>query len=621
MNSAQFSTVSSQVQSLQPTQPLTLKQGQVFHGTIKQLFPDQMAEVQVGNQKLIAKLEVPLKAGDAHFFQVANTTGQTELKVVSGPMTGAASQMEQMNKLLDSMNVPKTTEAKQVMAHFMKEQLPISKEQLIQAESWMKNLPEGVTKQNALASMQRMVELKMPFTNEVFQALVQGGKTDGMQTSLQTLAQALTQAGGNEALKTSIMQQLQTIAKPLQADVAGNLLAKTVEALQQPSTAPAVKEQLLQLLKDAGAVQKQATLTNWQTPQTTPAAANHSAGQLIQQLMAGKAEQAPQLAQQVKAFIQQDSALSNAQKGQLLQLVERFTQLPATAQTNQSFAQQLQQQFTQAYSQATQQDSFTQNAAGLTAKDQLLSLLQPGATPQVFHQLAQQAQQSNQPVIQALATQADAHIQNNLDSKAIEQSIKTVLKGLGVSYEAALASKGGNVQELANQLKPQLLSLIQDAQTPVAMREAADNVMARLNGMQLLSSENGHQHQIVMQVPLDFFGKKMDATLQWNGRMKEDGKIDASFARILFYLDMESIEKTVVDMQVQNRVVTINVFNDNPQLELLAQPLKNSLKIGLQDKEYQLSGIFIKKFEKNDEKKIILQSSQTDDQQGVDIRI
>ena len=41
-----------------------------------------------------------------------------------------------------------------------------------------------------------------------------------------------------------------------------------------------------------------------------------------------------------------------------------------------------------------------------------------------------------------------------------------------------------------------------------------------------------------MQVPLEFFGKRIDSTLQWNGRMKEDGKIDPDFARILFYLDL-----------------------------------------------------------------------------------
>ena len=55
----------------------------------------------------------------------------------------------------------------------------------------------------------------------------------------------------------------------------------------------------------------------------------------------------------------------------------------------------------------------------------------------------------------------------------------------------------------------------------------------------------------------------MDATLQWNGRMKDNGKIDANYARVLFYLQMASMQETVIDMQVQNRVVTVTVFNEN----------------------------------------------------------
>ena len=45
--------------------------------------------------------------------------------------------------------------------------------------------------------------------------------------------------------------------------------------------------------------------------------------------------------------------------------------------------------------------------------------------------------------------------------------------------------------------------------------------------------------------------------LEWNGRMKENGKIDSEFARIMFYLQLDTLEETVVDMQVQNRIVTI----------------------------------------------------------------
>ena len=76
----------------------------------------------------------------------------------------------------------------------------------------------------------------------------------------------------------------------------------------------------------------------------------------------------------------------------------------------------------------------------------------------------------------------------------------------------------------------------------------------------------------------------MDATLQWNGRMKDNGKIDANYARVLFYLQMASMQETVIDMQVQNRVVTVTVFNENSEIQSLAEPLKVALKSGLAEK-------------------------------------
>lgn len=620
-----------QTQQTQLNQPLTLREGQVFHGTIKQLFPDQMAEVQVGNQKLIAKLEVPLKAGDAHFFQVSNTNGQTELKVVTGPMTQSMTPTQQINQLLESMNLPKTSPMQQVLSHFMKEQIPIAKEQLIQAEQWLKNLPAGVSKPDALLAMQRMVDFKMPFTNEVFQALVQGSKTDGMSTSIANLAQLLAnQTGGNEALKSNILQQIQTLAKPFDAEIGGVLLARASNTLFDSSSTMANKLQALNLLKESGIVPKSANLQNWQsqsqtTTQAPPQQATQ-AGQLVQQILQAKTENSAQLVEQVKTFIQNESLLTSTQKEQLQQLVQRFTQLPQTKQTLEVFGKQIQEQLIKAFSENTAGRLFTQNENGLSTKDQLLSLLKPESLFQnndlLLRNIVKVAMDSPQSAIQSAVTQAEAQIQSAVDSKAMEQAMKTVLKGLGISYEAALSSKASDLQAVAQQLKPQLLAFIQDAQTPPVMRDAAETVMARMNGMQLLSSENGHQHQLVMQVPLEFFGKKMDATLQWSGRMKDDGKIDANYARVLFYLQMESLKETVIDMQVQNRIITINVFNDNTQLDVIANPLKLALKEGLAEKDYYLSGIFMKPFEQTLSEKVTQKSKDVDDQQGgVDIRV
>ncbi|MEG0448302.1 MAG: hypothetical protein RR595_00445, partial [Lysinibacillus sp.] len=576
MTSTSFNPIQMQQTAMPTNQPLTLKQGQVFQGTIKQLYPDQMAEIQIGGQKLFAKIEVPLKAGDSHFFQVTGTSPQTELKVVTGPMGPTASPTQQMNQLLESMNLPKTPEMQQVLSHFMKEQMPISKEQLMQAEVWMKNLPEGIAKQDALQAMQRMIELKMPFTNDVFQALLNGQKTSGMTSTLDVFAQALLKdAMLPEGLKQSLLQQVQSIAKPFEAETAGLVLAKSVQLLNNPSVPISVKLQVLNLMKEAGVVPKNANLQNWSqlSLQNTQNQQGQSgqfgqAGQIIQTIVATKPENTAQLVEQLKTWTANQSLLTNEQKGQIQQLLSRFSQLPQSQQAIEGLAKQMQDQLVKAFTANTPNRLFTEDANGLSTKDHLLSLIKPETTQQIpnetlLRNIVKVSNETAQPLIQNMLTQADAQVQSSMDSKAMEHAIKTVLKGLGVSYEAALNNKSADVQAIAHQLKPQLHTLLQDAQLTSQLREAADMLMHRMNGMQLSSGENGHQHQLIMQVPLEFFGKKMDATLQWNGRMKDDGKIDANYARILFYLQMESMQETVIDMQVQNRVLTVNIFNEH----------------------------------------------------------
>ncbi len=607
MTATSFNPIQMQQATLTAAnQPLTLKQGQVFQGTIKQLYPDQMAEVQVGHQKFIAKLEVPLKAGDAHFFQVTGTSPQTELKVVTGPMGQTASQSQQINQLLESMNLPKTAEMQQLLAHFMKAQLPISKEQLMQAEMWLKALPEGVTKMDALQAIQKMVEFKMPMTNDVFQALISGQKTTGMVSIMENFTQLLTkELALPENLKQNLMQQVQAIAKPFEVETGGLVLAKSIQILTNNTASMSEKIQAMNILKEAGILPQQATLQNWSSLSDVKSMQSNQlqqAGEVIQTILTTKSDNINHLVDQLKSWTANQSLLTNEQKQSLNQLIDRFNQLPATKQTLENFAKQMQEHLIKAFAANSSERLFTQDANALSVKDHLLSLLKHEATPlqnEVFmRSLMKNSVESPQAMIQQLVTQADAHVQNSMDSKAMEHALKTVLKNLGVSYEATLSNKSADLQQIAHQLKPQLHTLLQETHITPQLKEAAEMLMARMNGMQLASGENGHQQQLIMQVPLEFFGKKMDATLQWNGRMKEDGKIDANFARILFYLQMESMKETVIDMQVQNRVVSVTVFNENDDIISLADPLKAALKLGLAEKEYQLSGVFIKQFEK-----------------------
>lgn len=629
MTATSFNPIQLQQNAITSTnQPLALKQGQVFHGTIKQLYPDQMAEIQVGNQKFIAKLEVPLKAGDAHFFQVTGTNPQTELKIVTGPMAQAATPSQQINQLLESMNLPKSAEMQQLLGHFMKAQLPISKDQMLQAEMWLKALPEGISKVDALQTIQKMIELKMPMTNDVFQALISGQKTSGMTAIMDNFAQLLAKDTTlSESFRQNLMQQIQAIAKPFEVETGSAVLARVLQSLTNSAATMSEKMQALSILKESGILPQQATLQNWSNMNEAKAfQPMQQAGQVIQTILATKPEDARQLVEQLKSWTNSQNLLTNEQKQQINQLVDRFNQLPVTKQTLEVFAKQMQDQLLKAFAQNTTDRLFTQDAHALSVKDHLLSLFRqeansPSQNEALMRNLVKNSIDSSQPFIQQVVTQADALVQNSMDSKAMEHALKTVLKNLGISYEATLGNKSADLHMIAHQLKPQLHTLLQETNTTPQMKEAAEMLMTRMNGMQLSSGENGHQHQLIMQVPLEFFGKKMDATLQWNGRMKDNGKIDANYARVLFYLQMASMQETVIDMQVQNRVVTVTVFNENSEIQLLAEPLKVALKAGLAEKNYQLSGVFIKQFDKGQTEKVSPVVEQREEQSGVDIRV
>nr|WP_315055130.1 hypothetical protein [uncultured Lysinibacillus sp.] len=629
MTATSFNPIQMQQNAMTSTnQPLALKQGQVFHGTIKQLYPDQMAEIQVGNQKFIAKLEVPLKAGDAHFFQVTGTNPQTELKIVTGPMAQASTPSQQINQLLESMNLPKSAEMQQLLGHFMKAQLPISKEQMLQAEMWLKALPEGISKVDALQTIQKMIELKMPMINDVFQALMSGQKTSGMTAIMDNFAQLLAKDTTlSESLRQNLMQQVQAIAKPFEVETGSAVLARLLQSLTNSSATMNEKMQALSMLKESGILPQQATLQNWSKMNEAKAFQPiQQAGQVIQTILATKPENARQLVEQLKSWTESQNLLTNEQKQQINQLVDRFNQLPVSKQTLDVFAKQMQDQLLKAFTQNTADRLFTQDAHTLSMKDHLLSLIKqeansPSQNEALMRNLVKNSINSSQPFIQQVVTQAEALVQNSMDSKAMEHALKTVLKNLGISYEATLGSKSADLHMIAHQLKPQLHTLLQETNIPPQMKEAAEMLMTRMNGMQLSSGENGHQHQLIMQVPLEFFGKKMDATLQWNGRMKDNGKIDANYARVLFYLQMASMQETVIDMQVQNRVVTVTVFNENSEIQSLAEPLKAALKIGLAEKNYQLSGVFIKQFDKGQTEKVGPVVEQREEQSGVDIRV
>lgn len=657
-----------QIQGTATTQPVTMQEGQVLHGTIKKLYPNQQAEITIGGQKMMAKLETPMQAGNTHFFQVTATTPDLTLKMVSGPVDEKASLTDQTKQIIDTMKLPQTKEMQQLVSQLVKNNIPFSKEQLLASEQLLKGT-KGTERLQTLEALQKMIELKLPLTTTSLQAVIQGSLKGGFTNLLGSLEQSIRMDGQlTNHLKEAILQQLAQLKSPLGEQTGSAALSKLLDSkmpeagqvLQQAgigtkqSTASTVtqlfqqfkmepNEAIRQLLQQpmtkenlqnlAQAVQQHPTLTKEQQQtiqqaitrmQLAPNTSNQA--QLIREVttqLAGAKENIPQLMSQLK------NATADTQPAIVQKLATAIAESPVlTVQQKQEIITQLGQVqkngaenvfkalvtafSTQVGLQPTEEATKQLSQLLGVSKDQLSSLMQ---------NVTRALQQQTSPFAQQMLQEVENLQMTQLSGQAVQASMKKTLTELGLSLEANILQSNAEQTQLSSTLKSLMHALINENVTNPT-RNLAEQVIGRMNGQQLLSFDQGQQQQIVMQIPLQFFGKRIDATLQWSGSKDKDGKIDSNFARIMFYLHLENLHETVIDMQVQSRVVTLNIYTENLEKQGLIDPLKEVLKARLAEQDYRLSGVFLKKFDQPSV--TVKQQSKIDvkvEDRGVDFRI
>lgn len=635
---------SSSAASASDGQPLVLKEGQMVHGKVQQLFPGQMAKVQIGGHQLYAKLEVPMQAGDAYYFQVNGTEPDLQLKVVAGPIRGSEGRAAQISQLLEAMQLPRTAEMQEVVMFAVKNKIPMTKENFLNAAAILQTVPPE-SRANALLTIQNIAQLRLPLTPEVFQSLFQMQINKGMHSQLASLAEAIrTDVNVPAALRETINSSLQTIAKPLTEQIALPLLKQALNLALQPDAPKEQRFAALQLLKSAEVVPQRASLANITqvlteliagskeapvTAQATPppspgnSAMIHTLLKQFQQLPVPEA-QAQSVLQELAKQIATAANLSPEVKGELQDAITAYRESAGTEQSKAALIRMISMALLQQTIRPAGEPGPVQLAADSSkaAQEPLFSLLHmnQAKAEQLMPALVRTAEQSPNQSIQQMLQSIEASVSGSIDGQQMKEAMRTVFQSLGANYEAALLGKDPTMHKLAESLKPQLLSLLQEPSISPALRETAETLVMRLNGPLLQTGEVGIQHQLVMQLPLQLLGRTMDATLQWNGRMKEDGKIDPAFARILFYLDLEMLSTTLIDMQVQNHVVHLTIFNDETNLKQIGAHYQPRLKEGLEQAGYTLSGISYKPYtEKRAQMERPIPQTKLDG--GVDFRV
>ncbi|MDZ5711703.1 hypothetical protein [Jeotgalibacillus haloalkalitolerans] len=511
-------------------QLLSLKTGQVIHGKVISSLGNQQMEVILGGRILTAVVSGAISEGEARWFQVESNGNPPVLKPVKTDSTGKPD----IQQILQSAGLGGNKEIRELVSSMIRQQIPVSADKLTAAA----NLLSGTAdKTEGLSVIKWMFSKDIPLKEALFQPILTANK--GVTKPLSGLFNQLKNQLSPANL-SSVSQVLQQVEEPYLKVTQDYAVQRLFEKMMTGSSIE--RNQSLEALKEVQILPKNATLSNW-----TISLHTESMGKGIENL--------------IKALGTLPQSQGREQQVQLQQALKAYQQTGAVQQL----------------AEAVVQGQGVLLRAKPPSQLHSLQVLQlptanTAAQPQGFSQALNEVQQMIGP-------------QNSAAS--IQVMLKEIIHRMGQDYEARMMNAGSP----AHTLKAQLVNLLETPGMNPQTRDTAEQMLNRLNGMQLLSADNGPQQQLIMQFPLQLGTNQTDVMMKMNGRKKNDGSLDLAHVRVLFYITLAELNESIIDMNVQNRVVSLDIYNENKGLDQLAKPLIPTLEAALEQAGYIFSGV------------------------------
>ncbi|GAA4713003.1 hypothetical protein [Brevibacillus fulvus] len=660
--------------SSQSVKQLELQPGQVYRGTVLKLYPDNMAQVQIGGQQVTAKLETKLEAGQKAWLQVQPSSGMVTLKMLTGSAEAADNSL---TGLMNSLGLADTKENRTIMRSLLQQNLPVTKE-LVQAFSSIAR--EQGTSEATVDAFLLAFKRKLPLTSEVVNSLQSflSGKplSQSIQTFLQQASQFLQaesarpQAGENtpEALVKQVVAEAKDKLEKLPLHVAATnqeneaLSEEPAGGAQPPKTQTAVSAGTGQAAGRAAA--NASTGPQQAADSLPPASTAPQAATTAQPIDSGKQPsgtagdsqqptgKGPAFAGHPEAVAKQGSALPQAAAPSLTS-GDDAPQLVRTGETGQARPGVNQPEADvnrSARNNAAPQPQATAFPA-VAAKSGAGDSAQAPAVARVDERVGT-PDMANEAGPSPAAGKADVAAggttagvtRSGAEQPALVQPygltdkaspLKEFFHKLGVMHERdimqhALAPGASDSQPKAgfDNVKSLLLQITQSSSqaVPDSLRDSAEQLLQQITGQQLMLSQQSNTNalaQVVMQVPLRNDQGEETAYVQIESRKQEGGQLDADNCRLFFNLDLQQLGITMVDVSIVNRIVNVQVFNNQPWLDKLAYQMKETFAQQLREVGYHLSGLRVQALPVQQPNTTFsaVNNSMLSDYKGVDIRV
>lgn len=258
-----------------------------------------------------------------------------------------------------------------------------------------------------------------------------------------------------------------------------------------------------------------------------------------------------------------------------------------------------------------------------TVKNQssLLHFLQALASNDFYTNIANQIQAMSQ--VETTQEQPSVPIQQQLLAQ-ITQYMQSI--GLTMEYDMMQAMQTADKNNLnalnqTDTIKSLLLHLIQQGGQ---QNKQIQQLVHFINGLQLHTlTETNQMLQAQLYIPGNPFSLNDDIFMKFESKKTDNEQIDADYCRIMFMLNLEQLQETLVDMQVQKRIITVTIFNDIVREVVGMESMKQRMRNNLQEINYQLSTVDWKPLSKQMEAPSRNQPKQNlpYEQEGFDLKI
>jgi len=553
------------------TRAMELKVGQVVRGVIMQMLDNNEAVVNINGVPIRAALEVPMQQGQSAMLQVQaqSNAGLVVLKQIDLAASGHLPE-ETFKEWAKALSLPEQKWSAELVKDLRREGLALTRELSQAFQSAAAAKPANISTEQWMQASAAAAKRGLPLTAATVASMQQVMFGRSAHELLQTLQQQLSAAAGGGAASSAAAGE----AQPLP---------------------PAAARVMTLLAEGAPLLRAAAGAAGGDAAQTAPQAAQ--SGSARGDLAAPAASQAAGAASgaETGAAAQQGSRAAASQApanwlGQMMKWlgVDYELQLNKSLMTDAHNARAAAAPQQGAAAGADGNASAAASAArgGTAAGSAGEGVPVQSQAPQGEQLRAGTAQQARP----AAETDMAAALRG-LDSRGLADR-----GGVQIGSHIAAPPAGGGIDGGGSplqheSLKSALLLLANADDVPPAMRETAHQLVQHITGQQLLLSPERNSSvftHVTMFVPINGEDGAQTASIHIQTRRGRKGELDANNCRLLFNLSMSALGDTLVDVNVTDKIVSLNIWNDHPAAASLIDGSRQDVVESLGRAGYQL---------------------------------